>query len=267
MVALAKSTPGTQGPSVRRIDRSDLHWALRQGWTDFTSLRGDILVVGFVYPLVVLLVAGIALGASLFPLLEPIVGGLALLGPLLAIGFYELARRRENGLDSRWTHFLDPLRGPARLHILAIGAFATVLFLGWLGIAWQIYESTLGRLEPDGVTGLLGTLFTTQQGWMLIILGNLTGLIFAAVMLAVTVATFPMLVDGFDASKAVVTSLRATYQNPLTVATWGLYVAVILILACIPFFIGLAIVLPVLGYATWHLYTRLVDRSETPLAR
>ncbi len=267
MVAMVTTVRGAQAPHVRKIDRSDLHWALRRGWEDFTSLRGDILVVGFVYPLVVLLVAGVALGASLFPLLEPIIGGLALLGPLLAIGFYELSRRLEQGLDARWTHFLDPMRGPARLQIMVVGAFATILFLGWLGIAWQIYENTLGRLEPDGLAGLMATLFTTQQGWALIIVGNLTGLVFAAVILALTITAFPMLVDGFDATTALITSLRATYHNPLTVTLWGFYVGVMLVAACVPFFIGLAIVLPVLGYATWHLYSRLVDRDELPRAQ
>lgn len=261
MVALTQAAAAADAPSIRQIDRGDLHWALRRGWEDFTSMRGDLLVVGFIYPVVVLILAGIAVGVSLFPLLVPIVGGLALLGPLLAIGFYELARRRENDLDARWTHFFDPFRGPARWHIIGLGFLATVLFLGWLGIAWQIYESTLGQLRPDGISSFISDLLTTPAGWALIIIGNLTGMLFAAITLAATVAAFPSLIDGFDVSTAVTTSLRATYRNPTTIATWGFYVAVILALACIPIFIGLAIALPVLGYATWHLYTRLVDRT------
>lgn len=265
MVAVADTSTTavvTAAPRVRRIGVADLHWALREGWRDFGELRGDILLVGFVYPLVVLVAAGVALGGDLFPLMAPIVGGLALLGPLLAVGFYELARRREDGRDAGWGHFLDPFRGPSRREIVALGAMVAVLFTAWLGVAWIVYENTLGRLELSGPGPFLAALFTTAEGWRMMLVGNLIGLGFAIVVLAATVASFPMLVDGrTHASEAVATSLEATRRNPATVGLWGFYIAALLTVACIPLFIGLAVALPVLGYASWHLYTRLVDRD------
>lgn len=246
---------------LRTIGVSDLHWALREGWRDFLALRGDIVFAGVIYPVVALVAAAFALNRNLVPLVFPLAAGFSLMGPLLAIGFYELARRRERGLDVGWNHFLDPMRGSSRWQIFGLAAAITLLAVGWMVVARAIYDQTLGLLGPMSITEFLTQLFTTSQGWRMIIFGNLAGLCFAIVTLVVSVVSFPMLVDrSVHASDAVEASLRATAQNPVVVARWGLYVAVILAVACIPAFLGLAVALPVLGYASWHLYTRLVER-------
>ena len=265
MVAIAPATPAassSQPPVVREISRADLSWALREGWSDFLDKRGDIILAAVLYPVLMLVVAGVTLGERLFPLLLPLIAGLSLLGPLIAVGFYELARRREEGRDARWAHFLDPFHGPSAAQIAALGIFLALLFLAWIGVAWAIYQETFGMLQPADLATFLGLLFTTSEGWQLILFGNLAGFIFAAITLVTTVVSFPLLVDRpVDFVAAVQTSLRAARRNPVEIASWGLIVAVLLALACIPLFMGLAVVLPVLGYASWHLYTRLVDRG------
>jgi uncharacterized membrane protein len=268
MVAIAPATPAAsaespiQDPVVRDITRADLVWALREGWSDFLDKRGDIILAAVLYPVLMLVVAGVALGGRMLPLLLPLVAGLSLLGPLVAIGFYELARRREEGRDAHWVHFLDPFRRPAATQIAALGIFLSLLFLAWIGVAWSIYQATLGTLEPADTTAFVTQLFTTSEGWQLILFGNLAGFAFAAITLVTTIVSFPLLVDRpVDFVLAVQTSLRAAWRNPAEVAVWGLIVAVLLALASIPLFMGLAVALPVLGYASWHLYTRLVDRS------
>ena len=136
-----------------------------------------------------------------------------------------------------------------------------MLFLLWIGVAWQIYRLTLGALQPTDLPSFIDKLFSTPEGWQLIVFGNLAGFAFAVATLAITVVSFPLLVDRqVDVGSAVETSIRATRQNPVEIGTWGLYVAIILALGCIPLFVGLAVALPVLGYASWHLYTRLVER-------
>lgn len=245
---------------VRTIAAADLGQALRQGWADFLEHRGDLIFVGFIYPLVGLIAATVALQDSLIPLFFPLSAGIGLLGPAVSVGFYELARRREAGQDPGWSHFLDVVRRPAFDAIAAVGGLLLAIFLAWLAVAALLYIALMGP-PPDSVATFVTQLFTTPQGWALILLGNLAGACFAILVLALSVVSMPMLVDqDVDARTAINTSLQAVAANKGTMLRWGLTVAALLVLGSIPFFVGLAVVLPVLGYATWHLYTRLVVR-------
>ncbi len=248
-------------PTVRKIADEDVRWALAQGWKDYLSKRGDVVVIAVLYPLMGILTAAASANSDIVPLFLPLVAGLSILGPATASGFYELARRREEGLDSSWMHFFDPLFGPRVLGLAAMTAALLVLFLAWLGVAWVIYGGTLGALRPTGAVDFLNKLVSTPQGWALIMVGNLAGLAFGFVVLMVSFVAFPMLVDRpVNPLTAAGTSLRAFARNPMTVSAWGLRVVLLLIIGVLPAFIGLAVVLPVLGYATWHLYTRVVER-------
>jgi len=247
--------------TVRLIGRDDLRTAMAQGMADFREMRGDILLIGFLYPAIGLVVATVALQDRLLPVLFPLVAGLSLLGPSVAAGFYELARRREDGQESGWRHFFDVFSGPALASLAALTLLLAALFLLWLGAAWSVYQMTLGQLDPQSVGAFVSALFTTGEGWAMIIIGNLVGLVFAAMTLLVSMA-FPMVVDrpGVDAFSAIVTSIHAVNRNRTAFARWGLTVAVLLAIGCIPLFVGLAVVLPLLGYATFHLYRRVIAR-------
>ena len=262
MATLGSAQAGSPAaPAVRRIGPADLQWALAEGWADFREKRGDLIFVGLLYPLIGLVTAAVTLNSQLLPLVFPLVAGLSILGPAVASGFYELARRREEGQDVGWSHFLDPLRGPNVGTLAMLTAVQGILFLGWLAVAWGIYQATLGRLQPVGLSGFLQVLLQTGEGWTMILLGNLAGGVFAVLTLILSVASFPLAVDKkVDAPTAILTSLRAVRTNPAAIAQWGLRIALLLALGSLPAFIGLAVVLPVLGYATWHLYTRLVER-------
>lgn len=248
-------------PQIRRITAADLNDALAEGWKDFRAKRGDLIVIGLLYPIICLVAAVVTFNDPLLPLFFPLVAGLSIAGPAAASGFYELARRREEGLDSSWWHFLDPLNGRSRapLAVLTIGLAA--LFIAWLVAAYAIYAVTFGADAPMRIGDLFGRLFTTRDGWMMIIIGNLAGLGFAIVTLIFAIVSFPMVVDKpVDAALAVRTSLAAAGRNPAAVFRWGLYVAALLFVGLLPAAIGLAVVLPWLGYSTWHLYTKLVVR-------
>lgn len=264
MVALdvERAFPSAETPGVRRIDVADLRWALRAGWDDFMSKRGDLIFAALFYPLVGLIAAFAATDHRLLPLFFPLVAGLSIMGPLVASGFYEIARRREQGDDAGWAHFLDPLLdGKRRAGLLAIASMLIVLFLMWLLVAWTLYQMTVGRLEPHGPAALFNALVTTREGWTLMICGNVIGAVIAAVTLVATFVSVPMVVDKpVSGMAAVLTSIRAASMNPGVTVRWGLTVAFLLVIGTIPLFIGLAVVLPVLGYATWHLYTRAVER-------
>ena len=258
---------------VRRIGNEDLRIALRQGWDDFKEMRGDLIFVGLLYPLIGIAAAVMTTSAPLLPFFFPVVAGVGLLGPLAAVGFYELARRREDGLTSNWSHFLDVRKRPSWDDIAIVAGLLLVIFALWLAAAGALYLlfwgysapaklSGFAWYEPYSIGGFITRLFTTPEGWALIVAGNLVGLVFAALVLAVSVVSLPMLVDrDITAAQAVSTSWRAAKANPGAMARWGVIVAALLVLGSIPLFIGLALVLPWLGYSTWHLYTRLVDRN------
>jgi uncharacterized membrane protein len=248
-------------PRIRRISEKDLDWALAEGWSDFKDRRGDMIVLALIYPVVGLVAAALAFNTRLLPMFFPLVAGMSILGPAVASGFYELARRREAGLEASWIHFLDPLRERSRIPLAMLTVGLAVLFVAWLIVASLIYAVTLGSSGAESAADFLNRLFTTPQGWAMIVLGNLAGFVFAAITLVATLISFPMVVDEpVSAATAVAASIRAVRENPKVTASWGLRVAVLLALGCIPLFVGLAVILPVLGYATWHLYTRLVER-------
>lgn len=218
-------------------------------------------MIGLLYPVICLIAAVVTFNDPLLPLFFPLVAGLSIAGPAAASGFYELARRREEGRDSSWWHFLDPLNGRSRWPLAILTGGLAMLFVGWLVVAYAIYAGTFGTDAPMRVGDVLGRLFTTTAGLELIVLGNLAGLAFAVATLVFAVVSFPMVVDKpVDAGLAIRTSLAAVAKNPGAVFGWGLRVAALLLLGTIPFAIGLAVMLPWLGYSTWHLYTRLVVR-------
>jgi uncharacterized membrane protein len=250
--------------TVRRIGEDDLNWAIAEGWRDFREKRGDILVLALLYPVLGFAAAAVTLDDRLLPLFFPLVAGVSILGPAAASGFYEIARRREAGLDSSWFHFLDPLKDQRRAGLAIVTGGLAVLFLGWLAAASLIAAATIGSGPVAGIHGagdFIHKVLYTPQGWTMVILGNVVGLGFAIATLVLALVSFPMVVDGAgDPWTAVTTSIRAVRMNPGMTLAWGLRVAGLLALGCLPAFMGLAIVLPVLGYATWHLYTRLVVR-------
>ena len=133
-----------------------------------------------------------------------------------------------------------------------------MVFVAWLAAARAIFEATVGPV-PGSFGALAQAVFQTPEGHRLILLGNLVGFGFAVAVLMLTVVSVPLLLDrNVGIATALRTSIRACLANPLPMAVWGLIVAVLLMLGSLPAFIGLAVVMPVLGHATWHLYRRVV---------
>ncbi len=257
----AGASPAIHDIEIRSLGLQDLRVALAQGWHDFLNKRGDLLFLGLIYPVIGLLAALVASNSSVLPLAVPVAAGAVLLGPAAASGFYELARRQELGLDSSWRHFLDAQRGPTADALMTLTAMLGLLFLVWILAAAGITFATIGVRPFDSASAFVQAVLTTRQGWEMVIVGNLVGLGFAILALAMSVVSFPMLVDRpVGVRTALRTSLRVTAKNPMTVAAWGLIVTGMLVLGALPALVGLGVVLPVLGYSTWHLYTRAVVR-------
>jgi len=249
-------------PVVRRISTSDLYYALARGYDDFAAFPSHAVFLCVIYPLVGILLIGLTLGnsLSLLPLAFPIAAGFALVGPVAAVGLYELSRRREAGLDSSPSHAFDVLHSPSLGAIIALGVLLMAIFLIWLVVAYALYSVIFGYSAPASIEQFITDLLTTPPGWTLIIVGWGIGFLFAALVLSISAISFPLLLDrDVGAAVAMHTSLRVMAANPLPMALWGLIVAALLVIGSIPFFVGLTVVMPVLGHATWHLYRRTVE--------
>lgn len=246
-------------PAVRRIRLADLAAALRAGWKDFTACRTDVVFLCLLYPVAGLVIARLAVENGLLPLGFPLVAGFALLGPLFGVGLYEMSRRRERGTATGWGDAFAVMRAPGRGAILAVGLVLLALFGLWLASAWLLYTVTLGPDLPVSAHAFARDVLTTREGWTMTLLGTAIGFAFAVAALAVGVVSLPLLLDRpAGAGQAIATSLRAVRTNPGPMAAWGLIVAGGLLLGALPLLVGLAVVLPVLGHATWHLYRRTV---------
>ena len=247
-------------PQVRKITTADLRDALRAAWGDIAATRDDILFIGVIYPVAGLLIAGLTAGADLLPMVFPLVSGFAILGPVAAVGLYEMSRRRERGEQVNWLDAFGVLRSPALPSILGLGLLFLALFGLWLAAAYQINLATLGSAAPPTLRAFEQNLFWTKGGQTLIAAGIGVGFLFALVAFVVGVVSFPLLLDrDVDMWVAVATSFRAVAANPGVMALWAAIVVGALVLGSIPALVGLVLVMPLLGHATWHLYRKLID--------
>jgi uncharacterized membrane protein len=248
----------TDEPTVRKITTTDVWEALAQGFDDFRAIPTHAFFICLIYPVAGLVLYRLSFGYEMLPLLYPLVAGFALLGPFVAIGLYELSRRREQDPNVSPMRAFDVMHRPSFGAICRLGLLLAAIFVAWLYAANLIYVQIFGNAVPPPAE-FINQVTTTAKGTQLIIVGNVVGFLFAAFVLVISVVSFPMLVDrNVSAATAVRTSVRAALENPIPIALWGLIVAFSLLIGAVPLLVGLALVLPVLGHATWHLYRKLV---------
>jgi uncharacterized membrane protein len=252
-------------PRVRRITPHDLIDSLKKGLDDFRAMPTHALFLCIIYPIAGLVIARLTIGYDFLPLLFPLASGFALVGPVMALGVYELSRRRERGLDADWTHAFDLLQAESFRAIVALALMLLAIFVVWIATANAIYVAHFGYAAPASVGAFLHDVMTTDAGHRLILIGNVVGFVFAVVAFTVSVVGFPLLLDReIGAVAAAATSVKAVLRNPFTMALWGVIVATALLLGSLPLFIGLAVVIPILGHSTWHLYRKVVVSDLPP---
>ena len=261
VTSMAQSGPdAATAPVIRTIGLTELHRALQRGWEDFKVVPSHAIILCIIYPVLGLMLARAVHGYSVLPLLFPLAAGFALLGPFAAIGLYEMSRRRERGEEATAWDALEFVRSPSFGAMLGLGVLLLALFVTWVAIAQALYIAAFGYAGATGLSDFAERVLTTPQGWWLIVVGCGVGFLFALVALCISVVSFPLMLDRHaGVGDAMVTSLRAVARNPVPMAAWGLIVAVLLVVGTLPAFLGLAVVIPLLGHATWHLYRETIE--------
>lgn len=255
----AQAATGTELPEIRTLTLQDLRVALRKGWADVMAFRSDVVFVCLLYPVIGGVLAVLAVQGNSLHLIFPTLSGFALAGPVAAVGLYEMSRRREHGLPTSWLAYLDVIKSPKFGGIMILSLFHVVVFLVWVMSANLIFDATLGPDAPQSIAAFTTAVFTTGAGWALIVIGVAVGFAFSVVVLAISVVSFPLLLDrNVSLPTAVVTSVKVALKNPVPVGAWGMIVAVSLALGSLPALLGLVLVLPILGHSTWHLYRQAV---------
>jgi len=249
----------TAVPAIRRIGISDLWAALREGLRDLGVARSDVIFIAIFYPLAGLVLGRLMASMNMLPLVAPLVSGFALLGPVAAVGLYEVSRRLEADQPVSWSTPFEVRKSPAFTSILAFGAILAMVFFAWLAAAWAVFALTVGPEAPTSIGSFLRDVFGTGAGWAMIIIGTAVGAVFAAFTFAISVISVPLMLDrDVGVGRAMRASIAAVRTNPKPMLVWGLMIAGALVLGSLPALIGLIFVLPLFGHASWRLYRKLV---------
>ncbi|WP_128514329.1 DUF2189 domain-containing protein [Tabrizicola thermarum] len=245
-------------PEVNEVDVSDLRASLAAGWQDFR--RAPLLGLAFsaVYVLGgwLILWAMTAKGQLWWTL--PAGAGFPILGPFIACGFYEISRRLEAGEPLVAREIFGVIFRQKDRQIPAMAAVIVVYFLFWNFLAHMIFALFLGNATMTNVSSSLAV-FLTPPGLMMLAFGTLVGAAFATLLFCLTVVSLPMLLDReVDFVTAMLTSFALVRENPRVLLSWGALIAVCIFLGMLPGFLGLFLVLPLFGHASWHLYRRAI---------
>jgi len=252
---LARTAPGKVTVSDG-LTLGDLGGAMRQGWNDFRACPAFGLFFASFF-----VAAGVLLSFEMvyrgeMAWLVPAAAGFPLLAPFVAVGLYEVSRRREAGLPKSWRAVLGALRGRGDDQLLMMGGFLFVGFTFWIILAHGIFAIFLAE---SGIGTESLALFGTRAGIMMLLVGGAVGAAMALTFFSISVISLPMLVDrDVDFLTAIIASVRTVRSNRFVLLTWAVLVAALLFAAMLPLFLGLLVVLPVLGHATWHLYRRAI---------
>ncbi len=254
-----KASQESRPITIEVVGLHDLRDAFAKGVKDFGENRTDVAFLCLFYPIFGIVLARLASGGEMLPLLFPLVSGFSLLGPVAGVGLYEISRQRELGLKRGWIAAFDVVRSPAFGSVIGLGLILFVIYAAWLLTAWGIYTITLGPQPPVSVGSFVHDVVTTKAGWAMTVIGVGVGFLYACIVLALTIVSFPVLLDrNVGVGRAIAASVQVVRVNPGPMAAWGLIVALGLLIGSIPLFFGLVLILPVLGHATWHLYRKVV---------
>jgi uncharacterized membrane protein len=261
MNATAETGTPTARPQIRSITTEDVYAALSQGWADFKAAPKYGLFFGGVYA-----IAGILIWLQLLVWdrpywILPLALAFPLIGPFVAVGLYEVSRRREAGEPLDWSQVLDVVWKQRSGQLPSMAFVVMAGFMIWVWVARLLVALFLGRMSSATYSDF-GALLSTGNGLTMVLVGSVIGGIIAFILFSISAVSLPMLLErDVDFVTAMVTSFNAVTTNLVPMLTWAAIIAVGLFVGMVPFFLGLIIVLPVLGHATWHIYRKVIVRE------
>jgi len=245
-------------PQVRRIGRQDIADAFAEGLRDFQAAPLFGLFFGGIYALGGLVMVLAAASWGMLYLVYPLAAGFALIGPFVATGLYEVSRLSERGEPVRWSGVLGVVFAQSRRELGWMAFVCVFVFILWM-YQIRLLVALFFGFRSFAMGDFLTALVTTPEGLLFLVLGHLAGAVLSLVLFSLTVVSFPLLLErDVDFVTAMITSVRAVITNPVSMVGWAAVVVLLLIFAALPAFLGLFVVLPILGHTTWHLYRRLV---------
>jgi uncharacterized membrane protein len=251
--------PKRRDPVIRKIRFDAIGDAFAAGLRDFQAAPQYGLFFGGVYAFGGMIMVAMAAWWDMLVMVYPLAAGFALIGPFVAVGLYEVSRLREAGLPLSWSGVLGAVFAQSRRELGWMAFVTLFVFIMWM-YQIRLLTALFFGLKPISMHELLPTLIATPEGWLFLLIGHVDGAILSLVLFSLTVVSFPLLLDReVDFITAMITSVRSVTANPGPMIGWAAVVVILLIVAAMPFFLGLFIALPVLGHTTWHLYRRLVE--------
>jgi uncharacterized membrane protein len=248
---------GVSPRGVRAITGDDVSAALRAGWADFGRVPAYSLVFGIFYALVGGALVWVALASDHDLAVFPLMSAFFLVGPITAVGLYEISRRLGAGEPLSLAAVAGAF-GRNAFQIAFFGAMLVFVGLAWMKVAYFIYAIFFGSAALE-LSELISAALTTPRGLQFLAIGNVIGIVLATVVFSMSVIAVPMLLDrDVDAVTAALTSIEAVKASPLAFAGYAALIVFFIGLGLATFMVGLVVTLPLIGHATWHLYKRAV---------
>jgi uncharacterized membrane protein len=246
-------------PRIRKVEL-DRPWAwLAAGWHDLTGAPSVGLAYGVLFALVGWAITFGLWWLGAIYLILPLTAGFLIMGPLLAVGLYEVSRRRERGEPATLGDAIRAFRAnPSQIAFM--GVTLLLLFFAWIRIAVMIFYLFFG-LAPPSPTDFVGRVFFSAESLPFLVLGTAVGAVLAALAFGLSAISIPLLLDRPQAHvvTAITASFRAVFQNPTTMAFWAVLIVLFVGAGLITFYVGLIVTLPLIGHASWHAYRDLVE--------
>ncbi|MBL1142711.1 MAG: DUF2189 domain-containing protein [Proteobacteria bacterium] len=246
-------------PEVNALGFDDIKLCLCKGFSDFRQAPTFGLFFGGIFAF-----AGILIVQSFYVwergwLIYPMLVGFPLIGPFAAVGLYDVSRRLNDGLPLRWNEIMSVVGMQTSRQLPYMAFVMLFIFWVWMYQIRLLIAIILGRMSIPSWDAFFNIITTTPEGLAFIIIGHIVGACFALLLFSVTVVSIPIILDrDIDFVTAMITSVKTVKKSPLVMISWGMFIAITILISFIPLFLGLLIALPVLGHASWHVYKKAV---------
>jgi uncharacterized membrane protein len=257
----SKQTPVKLAPRIRTVEM-DRPWSwLAAGWRDFSRAPQVSLSYGCLFSVAGYVVVYGLYAIDMFYLILPMAAGFTLVGPVAALGLYDVSRRLESGQPVTLGAALRSFVAHAG-SVSAMGLVLMLFLLAWIRVALLIFALFFGSQQVRG-TNFIETIFFTPESLPFVITGTLVGAVLAVAVFTISAISLPMLLDrDVGVPAAVTASFRAVNRNPKAMALWAALIAGFIAFGVATLFVGLAVCLPLVGYASWHAYRDLVGEED-----